>query len=139
MGSACACSFYPSAFLRFCQSKFLLELLYNFCTVICTDNPRSCTSTKLYVLFHPSSSRLFCYIPLTMDILLSEGGRPLVRKAFCLSCIMQDYQVNCCHLHCRHCVLITPAESYDGFIPSEVSDVAILTWSKSKTPKSILP
>ena len=33
----------------------------------------------------------------------------------------------------------TPAESYDGFIPCGVSDVAIRARSKCKTPKSILP
>ena len=33
--------------------------------------------------------------------------------------------------------MITPAESYDGFIPCGVSDVAILARSKCKTPKTV--
>ena len=35
--------------------------------------------------------------------------------------------------------LITPTESYGGFEPSGVSNVAILTRSKCKTPNCILP
>ena len=73
-----------------------------------------------------------------------DGIRKIYTKIYAIvyyvvCTVMQDYQVNCCHLHCHYRVLITPAESYDGFIPSEASDVAILAWSKSKTPKSILP
>ena len=38
-----------------------------------------------------------------------------------------------------HLEAITPAESYGGFIPCGISDVAIRVRSNCKTPKSTLP